>query len=48
MRPHRELTMAIDKKHDEKVQDLPKTKVDADKAEQVKGGMTAVAGKLQK
>jgi hypothetical protein len=32
--------MAMDKKNDEKVQDLPKTKIDADKAEQVKGGQT--------
>lgn len=32
--------MATDKKNDEKVQDLPKNKIEADKAQQVMGGTT--------
>lgn len=40
--------MSKDPMKDPKIEDLKKTKMDAEKAEQVKGGMTAVAGKKQK
>ena len=33
--------MSTDKRNDEKVQDLKKTKIEADKVEQVKGGQKA-------
>lgn len=37
--------MSADKSMDEKVRDLPSKKIDADKAEQVKGGKQALPKK---
>jgi hypothetical protein len=40
--------MSKDPMKDPKIEDMKKTKLDAEKAEQVKGGMTSVAPKKDK